>query len=328
MRILLVVNPGARGVTDSVAERTVRRWSADHEVQVARSVGAGARAQLAALLEAQGAEGAEGAFDAVVVLGGDGMVNDVANVLADRRSDATLVALPAGTTNVVARSQGLPRQLEAASEAALAALEAGRTARRGWGRLNGRGFLANAGIGLDGAVVSRVESRPARKARLGHLWFAAAAGREVWGELHHVRLHEVLDPPPDGTGASSFWVLALASHPYTYAGSRPLRLLAPGGRCDDGLWLGCFAPMSLAHLTRLGLRALLTSRGITRASGVVWRKIATTATFSTEAPVRAQTDGEPLAPANTFTLSWEPDALRMLQPLPSPAPRRRALGRS
>ena len=327
MRVLLVVNPAARGVDRATAAATTDRWSAQHELTRLSSHRRNFDEQLRTAIPGT---------EAVAVLGGDGMLNRVANVLADLRSDATLVPLPGGTTNVVARTIGLPRRLDAANEAALAALAAGATARRGWGRLNGHGFLANAGVGFDAGVVRRVEANPARKARLGHLWFAAAAAREAWTGPRQVRLHAQLpipDPaiaepslpapgiPDPGTSPrnpddDAFWVLAMASHPYSYAGSRALELLRADRVWGDGLWMVQVQPASITTVARLAVRLLSSNRGIADADGVGCHKLTGEITYRSALPVAAQTDGESLEPACSFTFRWQPDALRLIEPEP------------
>src|SRR5512146_2523557 len=59
-------------------------------------------------------EGAARGFEAVIAVGGDGTVNEVANGLVD--SPAALGVLPLGTANVWAKEMGLPMgNLEAAA---------------------------------------------------------------------------------------------------------------------------------------------------------------------------------------------------------------------
>jgi diacylglycerol kinase family enzyme len=260
--------------------------------------------------------------DVVAVLSGDGTVNQVANVLADLHSDATLVPLPAGATNVAARSIGLPRDLGAANQAALDALDAGKTSRIGWGRLDGRGFLCNAGIGLDALVVQRVETDLARKRRWGHLWFAAAAVRTV-GEARTTRLR------CEGCGADpaieACWAVALARTPYSYAGPLPIDLVGrdvtdrsglPGGAAGAaGLWLVHVPPAPIPRLALLAGRALLRRSGIAGHAGVTARQVTGPVTCRSLVPVPAQVDGEPLPAATSFTLDWQPDALRVIGPL-------------
>ena len=102
---------------------------------------------------AQGA--AADGMDVVVVLGGDGTLNEAANGLAG--SQTALAVLPGGSTNVFARTIGMANDPVEATSQLLSALATGSTERVGLGRANARYFLLHAGIGFDAAVVARVE---------------------------------------------------------------------------------------------------------------------------------------------------------------------------
>ena len=95
--LLLVVNSSAR--RSPPGARVVTRALADHDVTVAETTRRGHATRLA-----QGA--AADGVDVVVVLGGDGTLNEAANGLAG--TDTALGPLPGGSTNVFARTLGLP----------------------------------------------------------------------------------------------------------------------------------------------------------------------------------------------------------------------------
>ena len=122
----------------------------------------------ATLLARQAAE--QGA-DLVLVLGGDGTVNEVANGLA--YSDVALGVLPAGTANVLAMELGLGSHLGPA----IKRLAKSSPRRVALGRLiaadgASRYFLCMAGAGLDAKVVHQVDS--VLKDRAGKLAYWAA----------------------------------------------------------------------------------------------------------------------------------------------------------
>lgn len=111
--------------------------------------------------------------DLVIVAGGDGTINEVANGMIG--SFVPLGILPAGTANVLAMELGLGGNLERAAER-LAECEPTRVAV---GQLRGkpgvRHFLLMAGVGLDARIVSEVSS--GLKARTGKFayWVAGFA---------------------------------------------------------------------------------------------------------------------------------------------------------
>jgi diacylglycerol kinase (ATP) len=119
----------------------------------------------------------------VLVLGGDGTVNEAANGLAD--SGVPLGVLPAGTANVLAMELGLGSHLGPAIER-LAHSEARRVAM---GRLivadaPPRYFLCMAGAGLDAKVVHKID--PKLKDRTGKLAYWAAGLAQLAGEFDQV----------------------------------------------------------------------------------------------------------------------------------------------
>ena len=91
-----------------------------------------------------------GAFDLVVVAGGDGTVNETINGLA--RSGLPLALIPLGTANVLAAEIGL--RTDPAAVARCVAL--GEPRPIALGAANGRRFILMAGAGFDAHVVAGV----------------------------------------------------------------------------------------------------------------------------------------------------------------------------
>jgi diacylglycerol kinase (ATP) len=110
-----------------------------------------------------------GEFDAVVVAGGDGTINEVVNGLA--AADLPLAILPLGTANVLANEIGLPRDPE--ELAVIASTGPARPIRTGEViRDSGaRRFVMMAGIGFDASVVAGLD--PGLKRRFGKLAYVA-----------------------------------------------------------------------------------------------------------------------------------------------------------
>ena len=113
--------------------------------------------------------------DLVLVLGGDGTLNEAANGLV--KSGVALGVLPAGTANVLGMELGLGSRLPVALERlmsyepqniALGYLSSGPSRNK----VDKRYFLCMAGAGLDAKIVTKVD--PALKDRTGKLAYWAA----------------------------------------------------------------------------------------------------------------------------------------------------------
>jgi diacylglycerol kinase (ATP) len=102
-------------------------------------------------------EAVQQGIDVVVVVGGDGTINEVIQELAG--SETALGVLPSGTVNVWAREVGIPLDNEKARNI----LIDGQTRRIDLGKINDRYFLLMVGIGIDGEVTHAVEKKPAKR---------------------------------------------------------------------------------------------------------------------------------------------------------------------
>src|SRR5688500_18749189 len=134
MRLLLLVNSSASSVTPRARVVIQKALSADHDVTVAETSRRGHATRLAQGAAADGVE-------AVIVLGGDGTLNEAANGLAG--STTALGVLPGGSTNVFASTIGMTNDAVEATGELLAAMAASSRRRIGLGSVNGRYFLFN-----------------------------------------------------------------------------------------------------------------------------------------------------------------------------------------
>jgi diacylglycerol kinase family enzyme len=304
MRLLLVVNTSASSVTARARVVIHKALSADHEVVIKETNRRGHAARLA-----QGA--AADGLDAVVVLGGDGTLNEAANGLAG--SPTALAVLPGGSTNVFARTIGMANDPIEATSQLLSALAAGSVERVGLGQANARYFLFHAGIGFDAAVVAGVEKLASLKRYAGPALFLGEA-MFTWAygyERHHPAFSVTSDAGPvidDG-----YFAVCLNTDPYTYLGNRPVSL-ARGTSLDT--------PLALVVLRKLTLRVLLpaavaalgeglanTGRRHTSVLGRVGE-----ATVKGYRPVPYQVDGDYVAEAEHIELRWAPGVLSLVLP--------------
>ena len=238
MRLLLVVNTSASSVTARARVVIQKALSADHKVILKETNRRGHAARLA-----QGA--AADGLDAVVVLGGDGTLNEAANGLA--LSGTALAVLPGGSTNVFARTIGMANDPIEATSQLLSALAAGSVERVGLGQANARYFLFHAGLGFDAAVVARVEKLAPLKRYTGPALFVMAT-LLTWAHGYD-RRRPMFSVTGDGLSIpGSSFAICLNTDPYTFFGSRPMHV-AKGTSLRT--------PLSLVTFDKLSLRAMV-----------------------------------------------------------------------
>jgi diacylglycerol kinase family enzyme len=248
-RAVLIVNPFASHVTDEAVSaverelmraayvRTVRTQRPRHAVELARQ---------------------SDDADAVIVFSGDGGFNEVLNGV--EREDQPLGFVPGGGTSVLPRTLGLPRDPEAAAAQLAESLAFDRTRRISTGRVNGRRFAFNAGLGLDAEAVRRIDERGRAPdgRRPGDLAFVATFARMLVERRGH--LDAVLEI--DGYGRAAF-VLVANVHPYSFLKALPIQV-APEAAFEQGL--DFLAPRSLTPRTLPPLLfALATGRPVRNA---------------------------------------------------------------
>jgi diacylglycerol kinase family enzyme len=304
MRLLFVVNTSASSVTARARVVIQKALSADHEVTLKETNRRGHAARLA-----QGA--AADGLDVVVVLGGDGTLNEAANGLAG--SPTALAVLPGGSTNVFARTIGMTNDPIEATSQLLSALAAGSVERVGLGQANGRYFLFHAGIGFDAAVVARVEQLAPLKRYAGPALFVMAA-LLTWAKGYD-RRHPAFSVASAGlTVGAGYFSICLNTDPYTFFGNHPIQV-APGTSLST--------PLSLVTFDRLTLPALLPALGAAFGGGLhegrqghVWlNRGVQTATITGMRPVPYQLDGDYVGEADQIELRWATAALSLVRPL-------------
>jgi diacylglycerol kinase (ATP) len=98
----------------------------------------------------------------LVVVGGDGTVNEVVNGIADhvRAAQIELAVIPRGTGWDFGRTYGIPHRLDeavrVAREGASREIDVGRARYRAWGGGEGETYFANiASAGMSGAIAQR-----------------------------------------------------------------------------------------------------------------------------------------------------------------------------
>ena len=300
---MLLVNSAASSVTGRRRVVIQKALSADHEVTLAETVRRGHATRLARSAASDG-------VDVVVVLGGDGTLNEAANGLAG--TDTAMAVLPGGSTNVFARIIGLPDDPLDAVGQLLDALDRRAISRIALGAVDGRYFLFHCGIGFDAAVVEQVESRGPWKRWAGHPLFIYATLTTWLRRTSRRRPRMRLIDASGDTLAEGLLTIVLNANPYTYLGGRSFDLV-PGLGLDQPLAAVTLPSLSLHRLLPVALKALRSGdvrdmRGATVHEGL--RDL----TVVAEPPVPYQADGDHLGAAPRLRIRWVPDALRLVLP--------------
>jgi diacylglycerol kinase family enzyme len=234
-RMLIIVNPYATTVSDRLKNLVVYALQGRYDVE-------------AVLTEAQhhaieiGREACEGGYDIVVAFGGDGTLNEVANGLAG--TDVPVSVLPGGSTNVVARTLGIPNDVVDATEHLLGLADDFHPRRIDLGIANGRRFVFACGAGLDATAARTVDSHPRLKARGGRWYYTWAAVSGFYGS--YLRNPVRLRMRVDGTTTEGVTAIAQNSDPFSYFGKQPLRI-CESAALDNGT-------LSVAMLRRAAQR--------------------------------------------------------------------------
>lgn len=301
LRLGVVVNPTAgsgRGSAEghAVVEALTRRGHSVRDLTAADLPSATQHARQAVV----------DGLDALVVVGGDGMVNLGANVVAE--TDLPLGIVAAGSGNDIARTLGLPRhdvdaavaRIEAGLDRGPLAMDAAVAGPPGYGVR--QWYLAVLSAGFDAAVNARANTL--RRPR-GTLRYVRALMIEL-GRFTPYGYRLTLD---DGTWESTGTLVAVANGPSFGGGMR----IAPDADPHDGL----LDVVVAGPLTRAGLLAVFprvyTGRHVHHPALEVMRtrRVLIEASGHGAPPPTAFVDGERLGPLPLLVES-RPDAVRVL----------------
>jgi diacylglycerol kinase (ATP) len=253
-----------------------------------------------ALADAALAEGA----DAVIVVGGDGTIRDVADRLAG--TGVPLGIMPAGTANLFARNLDLPlRDVAAAARLALGAVplptDLGRVVLASGDRSEpARVFLVVVGIGHDATAVEAASL--ARKRRLGWGAYVLAGARRFARPLLPVRA-TIDDGTPMRTEA---WTVLVHNTARITLGLR----VVPGTRPDDGLLhVAAVSPRRILHWGRIAASGM----GLARAHGVLSHRTGRRVRLEADR-IPVQIDGDAHGRITTLDAWIDPGVLLVRRP--------------
>lgn len=303
MRVRLICNAVATGVSGTVLDGVVAALGQVGDVEVVTTGHAGHATALAA-------EVTEGV---VVGLGGDGTYNEIANGL---RPGVRMGVLPAGASSVFVRHLGFPHAPVHAAEQLAAAMASGSARRIGLGVANGRLFTFAAGLGLDAeatAIVDRIRHERPGNERPGDLRVLATAVGVLRAE--GFALHERMTLEPAGGPSQRCSYVAVANqHPYTFLGPIPVRA-APQADFEHGLDVVFTRELRSRDLWRLPVYALIWPRHASHGSRRVgYLHDLHAFTVACDESTAFQIDGEYVGHVERVEFAYRPDAVEVFVP--------------
>ena len=255
--------------------------------------------------------------DTVFACGGDGTINNIAQVLAN--TPVALGILPIGTANALAHDVRIPLSIPAAAKASLEfvprRIALGKiTCLNLGGNTEERFFVAAAGRGVDAHLFYKLHS--STKQRLGMGAYYAKAWH-MWFTYPMTRFRVAYSTPGDSTTNDAEVTELLAVRIRNFGGV--IRELAPGASLErnDMRLILCHTGHRLAYLayvTRSLLGRAWTIPGIELAfSGTASCQYMTNKTGGIQTKIYVEADGE-LIGSLPAEISVVPDALTLLAP--------------
>jgi diacylglycerol kinase family enzyme len=313
VRGLLIVNPRATTTADGAAEKVIRSLAGVVDLDVEHTRHRGHARELAA---------AAGA-DLVLVLGGDGALNEAVNGVmaaatgvsgslhASRSKTPLIGVIPGGGGNVFARALGLPVKTEAAVRKIRAAIEAESFRTIGLGLAGDRYFTFSADLGWDAEVVHEVEQQREKGSRASaSLYLQTIVRRYYRGTDRRV---PALTVERDGRPPAGELFMAIVTNrsPWTYLGGRAL-LPVPNPDLNSGLDLLALSRLRAGTVLHTVGQLMFVRSRPPRGRYLLSEPGLKALTIRSARPIAFQVDGEYLGEVRAVDFRFVPGALRVV----------------
>jgi diacylglycerol kinase family enzyme len=325
MRGLLIVNPNATSMTGTVIDLAVRSLAGLVDLDVERTKYRGHARELAAAARGE----------LVIVLGGDGSINEVVNGIMGRNGGSgdsepdvgsgdsgsgdigsggggkpLIAVIPGGGANVLARGLGLPVDAAAAIRRVREVIAAGHYRTIGLGLAADRYFTFSAGLGMDAETVGEVDRLRTEGYRESTPLFLRTMVRQFYRTDRRrpaLTLERDGQPPVD-----DLFLTIITNHsPWTYLRDRPL-LPVPNPDFNSGLDLLALRQLRLTTvLNAIGQMLYVRSRP-TRGRDMLSVLGSESFTLRSARPIAFQVDGEYLGEIEAVKFQFVPHALRVV----------------
>jgi len=310
MRTLLIVNPFATSTTPNLFNEIVKLLSQKLDLTVKETTGPHDALEFAKTAQAAG-------FELVLSFGGDGTLNEIANGILQtpkHEKNPIVAAIPGGNANVFIRNIGWPTSALAACGHILNSVAHNSIKTIGVGEATtdnlSRYFLFNCGIGLDAAVLARMQDRRATGKKVTDLAYTRMAFRELLIQTNRKEPKlEILDLNGKSHGKAHL-ALIINLAPWTYLGEFALPL-TPAATLDTALDIFAAKELTLGGISRLIKRAVRAQVSNPDKSFIMLSNQESAAFISPE-ELWVQVDGEVLSPSKRLDVRYVPSALKIL----------------
>jgi diacylglycerol kinase family enzyme len=312
-------------MTGTVTDLAIRSLAGLVDLDVVRTEYRGHARELAAAARAE----------LVIVLGGDGSINEVVNGVMSRAvrvGDAVgdpvgdpvadpvgdpvgeekplIAVIPGGGANVLARGLGLPVDAAAAICRVREVIAAGRYRTIGLGLAADRYFTFSAGLGMDAEVVREVDRLRDEGRRESASLFLRTMVRQYYGGTDRRRPALTLERDGQPPVGDLFMTIITNRSPWTYFRDRPL-LPVPNPDFNSGLDLLALRRMRLTTiLNAVGQMLYIRSRP-PRGRDLLSVLGSESLTIRSSRPIAFQADGEYLGETEAVKFQFVPRALRV-----------------
>ena len=305
MRGLLIVNPQATTTTGNSADLAIRSLAGLVDLDVEHTRYRGHARELAAAARGE----------LIIVLGGDGAVNEAVNGIMARspgQAEPPLLAvIPGGGGNVLAQALGLPADAAAGIARIREILKEGRYRTIGLGLAGDRYFTFSAGLGMDAEVVREVERQRASGHRESPGLFLRTMVRQYRSGTD--RRTPALTLERDGQPAiPDLFMTAITNRsPWTYLHGRAV-LPVPNPDFSSGLDVFALRRVRATTIVSAVGQMLLFRRRSPRGRHLLTVTGLETLTIRSVRPIAFQVDGDYLGETEAVKFQFVPHALRVV----------------
>lgn len=306
MRGILIVNPNATSTSDRARDVLIGALAHQFHLEVKETQHRGHASEYAA-------QARKDKLDCVIVLGGDGSVNEVVNGMLGVEGPGddvpTLGVVPAGSANIISRTLGFPNDAIESTGELISALRANRTRTIGLGQANGRWFLANAGLGTDAEIIADMEQMRAEGKSATPSRYLRSAFKNVLVKTDRKNPKLAIDIPGEQLMRGVFIAIVQNCSPWTYLGTMPVNP-SPTASFDTGLDLWALRSMSVVASVNQASRIVAKS-GPGKSSSAVSRPDLEDFRVLCQSPTMLQVDGEGLGEVDEVRFHSVPNALKV-----------------